>query len=784
MRNLRATMLSSACLMGLGLFAPAMAEDVSAVSGKEASATDVTEVVVTATKKRETLQSVPSSIDAVTAQTIEKLNIQSFQDVQKVTAGLELNTADGRGQNISLRGVSFDPDTGASPTVQVYWNETPISTATAFRGLFDVGQIEVLKGPQGTLRGQTSPAGAITIASKRPNLSFREGTVTQTIGSLDKVNTQLAGNLPLIEGKLSLRVAVLYDHSRDGVENIINGRENSNMSHGARASLLYKPSSDLEILLVHQDVNNRVVNYRPAIGAPLTSAGQAPGRTLTVADHAAIAEGDADFYNNSKLTSLNVTWDVIGHRLSYIGGYQQTQDASRRDQDFTNVISGYNNYQNTDLKAQQTTHELRFESVNNPRWNYMVGAYYSRSSFEFQLAQTLSYFYISPYGPVLTTEMTGFNRPGNYAKGYALFTNHRFALTDKDQLELGLRWQKNESDGNSYISVFGNVIPSVPESQSYRETKGWTGSASYRHTFSRDLMAYASYGRGLRPGGLTSFVTAQGLNPAYLSYKDEVTDAIEVGVKSKWFDRRLTFNASLFKQDVKDYIGRANNVYVRVAAQPNEPAGPGVGGSYFYDAATGGINLNTNGDVEATGIEALVAWAPTANWSTQLNLSYVDAHYVNALLYCNDSNNDGIPDEAAPFVQRGRQVSVCPSNRGLINTDQNIPGKLNASLQSEYSWNVGNLDLFARGLVRYVAPMENQRNGFRISAYAPVDLYLGVRQPNQKWELSAWAQNLFDEDRNMGAFAQFQGAAAGGYLSSYFPDQRKYGVTLRYNFGQ
>lgn len=779
MKSHKVAMLTSACALGLMLSTQVLAQEAQPAED------DVVEVVITATKKRESLQTVPSSVDVVTAQTIEKMNIQTFQDVEKVSPGLQLNASGGRAQNISLRGVSFDPDTGASPTVQVYWNETPISTSTAFRGLFDVGQIEVLKGPQGTLRGQTSPAGAITIATKRPNLNFAEGTLNQTIGSGEKVNTQLAGNIPLIEGKLALRVAALYDYSEDGVKNVTNGRVNSDMTHGARASLLYKPTNDLEILLVHQDMNNRLVNYRTVVGSPLVADGQAAGQTITARDRLAVAEGDSDFYNHSRLTSLNVTWDVAGHRLSYIGGYQETKDTAQRDQDLTNVITGFVNQQNLEVKSLQTTHEVRFESVGNTFWNYMVGAYYSRGTTDLELDQPLPYFFFSPYQPPLYATMTGYSRPGGYGKGMAFFTNHRFALSEKDQLELGLRWQKNESDFQQYINIFGYEMPSVPEDQTYRETKAWTGSASYKRTFSRDVMAYVSYGRGLRPGGITGFVTAPGLTSDHIIYPDETTDAYEIGIKSRWFDRRLTLNASLFRQDVKNYIARANGVYVRVAAQPGEADGPGAGGSYPYDAGTGPINLNTYGDVKSTGIEITTSWIIRDNWSAQLNLSYVDAHYVNAMLYCNDTNNDGVPDQInAPSVQPGRQVSLCLNNGAIADMNGNLPGKLNASLQSEYSKNIGTYDVFVRGLVRYIPPATNIRTSQEISAFTPVDLYVGLRPVNQNWELSFWAQNLFDQQRDSVEVAHYVGSVAGGYRAILLPEERRVGVTLRYNFGQ
>ena len=123
MKIMKSIMYASVAVGAVAVALPALAQEPAGDKG------DTTVVVVTATKRKESLQSVPMSVDVVTGDTLSKLNVQKFEDVQKLSPGLVLNPADGRGQNVSLRGVTFDPDTVASPTVQVYWNETPVSTS-------------------------------------------------------------------------------------------------------------------------------------------------------------------------------------------------------------------------------------------------------------------------------------------------------------------------------------------------------------------------------------------------------------------------------------------------------------------------------------------------------------------------------------------------------------------------------------------------------------------------------------------------------------------------------
>lgn len=762
------------CAAALALAFPAVAQQAASQDDGK-----IPEVVVTASKRKESIQSVPMAVDAVTGNTLQKLNIQKFEDVEKLVPGLVLDPADGRGQTVTLRGISFDPDTGTSPTVQIYWNETPITASNAFRAMFDIGRIEVLRGPQGTLRGQTSPAGSITLATERPDTTGVAGRVVQTFGSDHLRNTQAAVNVPLIPHVLAIRVAGLYSYSENGVHDLFTGKADSDRGKGARISVLYQPTKSLEFLLVHQQLKSDEVNPPLAIGRPFP--GQ-PGPALTYGDRTSVIEGPYQFYNKTKLTSLNVGWDVAGHKLSYIGGFQQSSETADRDTDIFNVIPGWSNQQTVQFHTLQRTHELRFESTGARQWNYMVGAYYSWTGGPAEFTQKFPYYFPTPFTPPLEAILKGSTAPGGFGEGTALFTDHRFALTNADQLQLGLRVQKNKGYGQQYLEVFGQKINALPEDRAHTDEKAWTGSASYRHNFSKDIMAYVSAGTGYRPGGTTAFVSTPGLAPDLMTYRPEKSRAIELGIKSTLMDHRLVLNADIFQQNIKDYIGRANALRVRTAAATGEPSGTGPGGGYAADAS-GTINLNTNGDLLSRGIEATAIWSILPNWRAQASASYVNAHYVNAALYCNDGNNDGQPDNVGAFVQPGRQVSVCRTNRPLADQFGTETGRFNMTVQSEYTHGIGNVEAFVRGLVRYNPTRYNVPANQHIASFTPLDIFVGVRDPGQDWEVSLWAQNVFD--RSPAPYLMegvtYQGIA-GGYSASLPPPRRKLGVTMRYEF--
>ncbi|MTV36289.1 TonB-dependent receptor [Duganella radicis] len=762
------------CATALALAFPVMAQQASSQDDGK-----IPEVIVTANKRKESIQSVAMSVDAVSGDMLQKMNIQQFQDVEKLVPGLVLDPGDGRGQTVTLRGISFNPDTGTSPSVQIYWNETPISASNAFRAMFDIGRIEVLHGPQGTLRGQTSPAGSITIATQRPDTSAVSGRVSQTFGSDHMRNSQAAVNVPLIPNELALRVAGMYNYSENGVHNIVNGATDSDRGKGGRISVLYQPNKSLEVLLVHQVLTSNVVNDPMNIGQPFD--GQ-PGPVLGYGDRAAVVDGPYRFYNHTKLTSLNVGWEFAGHKLSYIGGFQRSAETDDRDTDVSNIIPGWSNQQFVKFSTQQRTHELRFESTGARRWNYMVGAYYSHTDGPAEFTQKFPYYYPTPFTPPLEVTLKGTTADGSYGKGTALFTDHTLALTDADQLELGVRLQKNKGYSQQYLEVFGQKQQGLPDDRAHTDTKAWTGSASYRHNFNKNVMAYVSAGTGYREGGTTAFVTTPGLSPDLITYRPEKSRSIELGVKSTLLERRLVLNADIFQQNLKNFIGRMNELSVRAAAKPGEPAGPGAGGSYPGDAS-GTINLNTNGDLISRGIEANAVLRILPNWRAQASFSYVDSHYDNAELYCNDSNNDGVPDRLGNSVQPGRQVSVCRSNGALTDEFGTQNGKFNMTLQSEYTHDIGNLEAFARGLVRYTPARYNQPNDQHIASFTPVDLFFGVRNQNQDWDVTFWVQNVFNRSpKPFHAPGVASNGLVGGYNLTGIPPERKLGMTVRYDF--
>ncbi len=205
---------------------PALAQDNG--ENRRATAT-LQEIVVTARRRSETLQDVPIMVNAVTSEELNELNFRNLEDMESLVAGLTLEP-DAIGSNASLRGVRLETfASGNNPTVQFYLNDAPTVTNLAMQAIFDIEQVEVLRGPQGTLRGRAAPSGAITIATKKPELNHFGGFVDATATDEGGQNVRAALNVPLIDDMLAFRAAGVFEENEGSqIESINNDASTEN----------------------------------------------------------------------------------------------------------------------------------------------------------------------------------------------------------------------------------------------------------------------------------------------------------------------------------------------------------------------------------------------------------------------------------------------------------------------------------------------------------------------------------------------------------------------------
>lgn len=256
-------------LAGSGLFAfacLAQAQSVADTGARPEAALE--EIVVTARRRDESVQDVPQVVDAVTAEALAKYNIQKFDDVQALVPGLTLKT-DGSGNlsSATIRGVDFNLQSSTSGSVALYINDVQEETTAVFNSLFDVGQIEVLRGPQGTLRGQSAPSGAITITTHKASVSDFGGYAEVLGTNRHQVKVDGAFNVPVIKDMLAIRFAGMVDDNRfDNLKSINNPAEPHDHTSSGRVSLAFTPGDAFSLNLMYQHIDRTTRFYQQVAG--------------------------------------------------------------------------------------------------------------------------------------------------------------------------------------------------------------------------------------------------------------------------------------------------------------------------------------------------------------------------------------------------------------------------------------------------------------------------------------------------------------------------------------
>ncbi len=243
-------------------------QDAPATGPRAASALS-DEIIVTARRREESVQDVPQTVNAVSGEELAKLNLQRFEDLQSVVSGLDLSSGSrGFDTAASIRGVSFATRSQATPTVDFYLNDAPLQPGLLFQSLFDSGQIEVLRGPQGTLRGRAAPSGAITITTRRADVSDVGGYVNLTGTTRGNINVHGALNVPILPEVLAVRLAGIVDENESSsIKSINNGVDPWHKTKAGRASVQFEPAENFSAGVMYQYLSARSLSFEQVFGS-------------------------------------------------------------------------------------------------------------------------------------------------------------------------------------------------------------------------------------------------------------------------------------------------------------------------------------------------------------------------------------------------------------------------------------------------------------------------------------------------------------------------------------
>lgn len=727
--------------IGCILLAPSAWAQEAAPAAKAASeATTLDKITVTARKREETLQDVPVAVTAFTPETLDKLNIQDIGDLDAQVPNLTIYAARGSSSTATayIRGVGqADPLWGVDPGVGIYLDDVYIARPQgALLDVFDVGRIEVLRGPQGTLYGKNTIGGAIKYIS-RGLPQETTGFAQITVGNYNQLDAKaaLGGSIGGPDSGLRARVSVA-SMNRDGFgENLYTGQEVSDKEiNAARFQLGAYAGDDLDI----QFALDWMDDQSGVRGAKML----APNRfnALLFPSYGAFPPMDDRYDIRSGMKNIN---DTVMKGASATVNWRPNENwafkyviAKRESDTETNIDFDTTPAPIADVKAfysdSQVSNELQVNYDAGGRARGVMGIY----AFDGDAGgQVLNNFFNLSFGDTQGVVNT---------KSFAVYTDWTFDLTDKLKLDVGARYTDEDKHAVALNRGYTDATFTVPNgvvAANFDKTvnfKNVSPKISLDYQITPDIMLYGLASRGFKSGGYNIRANTTAVPRSGEPFDDESVDSFEVGSKMSFFDQRLFLNVAAFHNVYEDI---QLSVFTQFIDQNGNPQFFGD----FTNAGKGTVN----------GAEVEYQWLPNQNWLISGNLAWLDAKY----------------DE---FITGG--VNVADSQR-FTNAPE-FSGAINVEYRTDLA-NGGNLS--ARVGYSYqseVWPTTDLSPVIKQDGYGLVSAGV-IWKVNDAWSFSLQGSNLADEEyRTTG----YNLNTALGVLTGFYGPPRQYSLTARYDF--
>lgn len=764
-----------------GAAAPSLAEGV------------LEEVIVTAQKRAQNLQDVPVAVTAFNAEMLRNSGVRDMFELSSIAPSLNVEqTQTSSNTTFGIRGIFTSAQNfGLEPSVGLYVDGVYRSRqGSMINNMVDIAAIEVLRGPQGTLFGRNTPAGAILVNSVEPDFED-SGYLEAGAGAYDLLNISGARSFTLIEDELAMRFSG-FNMDRDGIVDAVgkNLQEDNALNDrnrwGLRLQALYTPNDDLTLRLVGDrsrldEVCCVAGTWKNNFYATNPAAPQKPGTDLAVQDQlgGTILPGE-NFYdykasisfkprskNTDEGLSLRADWQT-GHLLiTSISAYRAHDSYDNTDADAYDIDALV---RTNDLKQEQYSQEIRFSSdALNDRLTYVTGLYYFHQELDSTTVTILgedtyilgsAYLGIDPPLPQATLP------PGSFAQNvadqthdsYALFAQADYHITDQWAVTAGLRWtDENKTMSNTFTENPNDPVPAgfiglaelAPRpniDEEFNQSKV-TGTLKVSWFMNELTMFYASYGTGYKAGGIN---TDRIPSSADTVFEPETAQSWELGMKAEYPDQALRMNVALHKSDTDD-----------------------LQTSSFQGA---GFVLDNAGTAETYGGEIDLLWAPTPSTTVTLSYAYNHAEYsdfedgpcwIGTVWLTSEpdphANGGDTCDRSGGMVAGNPENVVALTANQLFRINTNIAGFING----EYIWTDERM-----------TDVNNDPEKLD-GSYQVVNLRAGLLYEPWNTTLTLWGRNVFDAESTS---TIADAVAQDGRYLAYYKEPATWGATLRWDF--
>jgi iron complex outermembrane receptor protein len=708
--------IASPCALGAG----------TAADSVEDKGAGLEEIVVTATRRSENLQSVPIAVSVVTADAINNAGFKSLEDLKNLSASLNYEPFSSNGGGFRMRGVgTANFDYSVEQGVSVVVDDVVLLMHRAFGliGLNDVEQVELLKGPQGMLFGKNADSGVVSATTKNPVLGEFGATASASYGLRADRNLHARVNLPVSDTVAISLSAFLQGENGAGkyVSPTVQQTAGDTEESGVRAKLLYQPSGDLDIVLTgdyatHKDNTPYVQGFttNPALYTTLSSYGAQPSIHNTNSADGILS----DFHREEYGEILKLNYRMSDFILTSVSAYRQGDFGGNAPVDMTPSLFFPINVPT--MSQHQFTQEVRLASPRGRFLEYVAGLYYAQVH-ENSTQQKAGQLGDTTLAPNTYYSLTnGADVFGNNGSSYAGFGQGTAHFTDKAELTAGVRYTHDHNEASlSQIPVSGYTAINIGATPSQPSGSATGNNVSYRvspaYQLTPDVKVYGTYSTGYKAPGV-AYVSA--LRHAY---KAEIARLWELGLKSEFFDHKVRLNLALFDQKYTDFQ----------ATQLKQ-----IGQTYTVTVDNAGALRTRGGDVDLDyRITSKLSLSASVNYSDAVYLDYQDGPTLN---------------------HAGERLTNAPRWATALGMDysQAVSNNLLATAHVDYSWK------------SYVYGVVGDSNSI-IPAYGQLGMRFGVGPEDGKWKVGLYGRNILDATYPSG------NASFNGIIQTFAPDAKR-----------
>ncbi len=745
--------------------APALQDKAASTRREPGSATSLDTVTVTAERREQNLQEVPVSVGVMQGDAMRQITAGGDDTLLALSGkvpSLYAETTTGRiFPRFYIRGLgNIDFYLGASQPVSIIQDDVVLEhVVLKSNPVYDLDQVEVLRGPQGTLFGRNTTAGIVKFDSIKPSDTW-QGQVSASYGSYGTVSVDGGFGGP-VNDVLSFRVSALYQHRDDWVDNTYSGPSADGTrtpkkdamggydDRNARLQLLLKPSGNFSLL-----ASAHTRDYDGTSTLFLRGALKKGSNTVDV-PRDQVAYDEADDNPQAYKThggSVKAIYDFGNVSLTSISAYETTSGYSRGDTDggaaadypYNGVPNGYGQSMGQVRDLDQYTQELRLASEGDSAWQWQVGAYWFDSRDTTDFYQRAWFLQAAAHNP------NNWVRLRNSNTSWAGFGQLSWQASDRLSFTAGFR--ETEDSKHTRLLKTADTAAGTVTYKGRRDVKmsdtqpSWDLSAMYR--FTPEVSGYARVARGFR--GPTIQGRSAVFNADFTTADSETILSWEAGIKSDLFDHRLRLNATAFTYTVDDIQLNGN------------------------DANGNGVLFNAD-KARAYGLEADLDWRPVPNLSLTAGLSLLHSEIQDKRVYAQVCGLNGVLVCTVndPTIRIGSNVYAQIDGNPLPNAP-----KYNLNLAARYDIPVADggayfvaTDWNKQGYTSFVLYDSKE---FNASGNHEGGLKLGYSGGYGAWELALFARNITNQKNLKGVIEN--------YMAAVYNEPRIVGVSLNANW--